>query len=186
MAVWDSFKLTDLLKVSGLQAFAVAATCWIVLYLPKTGMIGPLESWVTLLLVVVGILATILSVLLFGQALIRLLNVPVHWNQWRRRRREQKAVADYIDHMNDHEREIIGYLLARNQKSFTCASDGGHASTLLGRGIVIYALNHGQHYDLQDTPVTIPDHVWDVLKSRNNDLPDTYTGTAHPWRVAYF
>ena len=37
--------------------------------------------------------------------------------------------------MTDKERQIIGYLLRYRQKSFTCASDGGYANTLVSRGI---------------------------------------------------
>src|ERR1035438_7219151 len=50
-------------------------------------------------------------------------------------RRSKREVERYIPHMTTKEREIIAYLLAKNQKTFLAAIDGGHAATLLSRGI---------------------------------------------------
>ncbi len=85
--------------------------------------------------------------------------------------------------MSDDERAIIGYLLERNQKTFECAADGGHAKTLIARGIIVSALRPGQFFDFEDVPMSIPDDVWDVLLSHRDAFPATYGGEAHPWRV---
>jgi hypothetical protein len=83
------------------------------------------------------------------------------------------------------EREIIAYLLAKNQKTFTAASDGGHARTLLSRGIVIILARDGQLLDPENVPMTIPDHLWDVLQKHKDEFPykppDETDGA--PWRV---
>jgi hypothetical protein len=46
-------------------------------------------------------------------------------------RRQIREVRDYIPHMTPIEREIIAYLLAKKQKTFVAAADGGHAMLLI-------------------------------------------------------
>jgi hypothetical protein len=89
--------------------------------------------------------------------------------------------------MNEHDKEIIAYLLAKNQKAFTAAADGGYAITLMGEGIVKVTLRPGQPYHADDVPMRIPDHVWDVLVRHNDQFPysprkDGKT-EPYPWRV---
>ena len=89
--------------------------------------------------------------------------------------------------MTTKEREIIAYLLAKNQKTFTAASDGGHARTLLSRGIVIILARDGQLLDPENVPMTIPDHLWDVLQKHKDEFPykppDGGETEGAPWRV---
>jgi hypothetical protein len=110
----------------------------------------------------------------------------VHWIEIRRSKRRFR---DYIPHMTPTEREIIAYLLAKNQKTFTTSSDGGHARTLLSRGIVITMARHGQLVDSENVPMTIPDHLWDVLQEHKHKfpyaLPDDDETLGHPWRVPW-
>lgn len=89
--------------------------------------------------------------------------------------------------MTKHERDTIAYLLAKNEKMFKAASDGGYALTLLSRGIIRIAAQSGQHIDLLDTPMEIPDYVWDVLIKHRDKFPytlQTRRGVeVQPWRV---
>jgi len=85
--------------------------------------------------------------------------------------------------MTETERQILGYLLHRNQKTFDCASDGGHASTLIARRIFEQALIPGHHYDLEHLPMIIPDQVWDVLIKHKDSFPSVSEKNGHPWRV---
>jgi Super-infection exclusion protein B len=78
-------------------------------------------------------------------------------------RREKGSVRDYIPHMTEQEREIIAYLLHKNEKTFTAESDGGYASTLASRGIVRVLARSTLAIDRLDVPMIIPDHVWAVL-----------------------
>ena len=108
----------------------------------------------------------------------------VHWIELQRSKRRFR---DYITHMTPKEREIIAYLIAKNQKTFTAAADGGHARTLLSRGIVMIVARDGQRLDPENVPMTIPDHLWDVLQEHKHEFPykppeDDET-EAYPWRV---
>ena len=58
--------------------------------------------------------------------------------------RAKHDVQKYISLMTPKEREIIGYLLAKNQRMFTYKLDGGYASTLISRNIIRCALQHRQ------------------------------------------
>jgi hypothetical protein len=73
--------------------------------------------------------------------------------------------------MTQNERLIIGYLLEKNTKTFTADSDGGHATTLIARGIVKIAGVVGQHITMTDVPMIIPDHYWDVLVQHKDSFP---------------
>ena len=72
---------------------------------------------------------------------------------------------------------------------FTAASDGGYAATLLSRGIICVAVRGGQHVDMLDVPMVVPDHVWDVLMQHKDQFPykpqrsGRRDGEVHPWRV---
>lgn len=89
--------------------------------------------------------------------------------------------------MTEEEKQIIAYLLHKNQKTFTASSDGGHGATLLSRGVIVITAKAGQHIDMEDVPMAIPDHYWDVLSANKAHFPyqpvrkDGYE--VHPWRV---
>jgi hypothetical protein len=98
----------------------------------------------------------------------------------------QREVAECIPYLTEPEREIIGHLLAHNQKMFTNTPDCGRANTLLARGIVVIAARPGQVCSHFEVPFAIPDHIWTVLKQHQKDLPYSppRRGEAevHPWR----
>jgi hypothetical protein len=50
--------------------------------------------------------------------------------------KDKRMVREYIPFMNEQERAIIAYLLARNEKTFEADSDGRRAASLLSHGIV--------------------------------------------------
>jgi len=110
----------------------------------------------------------------------------VHWVNTNRKKR---AVRNYIPYMTEQEKAIISYLLYKNQKMFTAEDTGGFAATLISREIVVHALQRGQVFDLQNVPMTIPDHVWDVLMQCRNQFPYTPPKQGdtkgHPWRVPW-
>jgi hypothetical protein len=106
-------------------------------------------------------------------------------------RKRRNEVEEYNPFMTPKEKEIIGYLLKHNLKTFTADSDGGYAVTLLSREIARVAVIDGQIIDQRDVPVIIPDHIWDVLAAYKDQFPyvandDDYDDApAHPWRVPY-
>ncbi len=118
--------------------------------------------------------------------------VQTRFLRWINSHRAKCAVRDYIPHMTQRERLIIGYLLAKNQKMLTAASDGGHAATLISRGIICLALRPGQRADMFDVPMMVPDDVWDVLIAHKQQFPYSFTPKnrgdveVHPWRKPSF
>jgi hypothetical protein len=185
MALLESLKLPDILKASATQALALAVACAAILYLSKIGLLPALEAWMVLAAAFVGIFAGALWAALVVRETVKLIDIRTRWGRWQRKKGRRKAVADYIPHMNVHEREIIGYLLERNEKSFDCAADGGYAATLLGRGMLVRTLQPGQVFDMEHVPMTVPDDVWDVLSEHRDQFPANYEGEAHPWRVPW-
>jgi hypothetical protein len=108
-----------------------------------------------------------------------------HWISIHRKKRE---VINYIPYMTSDEREIIAYLLANNMKTFKADADGGKATTLLSRGIVITHALPNQCLDFQNVPMTIPDPFWDVLQLHKDQFPYTPPKgdkvELHPWRAS--
>jgi hypothetical protein len=102
-------------------------------------------------------------------------------------RRAKHQVAKDIPQMTPREREIIGYLLAKNQRMFTNTADGGYANTLISKKIVVCALLPGQVFTQFEVPFEVPQHVWNVLVKHKAEFPYTppKAGGAepHPWRV---
>jgi hypothetical protein len=99
--------------------------------------------------------------------------------------RDSNAIVNHRE-VSGLERDIIAYLLAHNQKIFTCAADGGYAVTLISRGIVIHATQPGHRYASEDVPMAIPDNVWKVLLRHRGYAPPPKGETEpHPWRVPW-
>jgi hypothetical protein len=98
----------------------------------------------------------------------------------------RKTPRSYIPHMSAKEKEIVAYLLVANEKSFTAAADGGHAVTLISRGIGVRHMIPGQQALSDDVPFGIPDNVWAVLEKNKDKFP---VGTVdfnepYPWRMS--
>jgi hypothetical protein len=80
--------------------------------------------------------------------------------------------------------------LAKNQKMFTCASDGGYATTLISQGMLVRAVRSGQVFAMDDMPVAVPDHIWAVLLAHKEQFPykperGEHGVEVHPWRVPW-
>ena len=185
MALLETLKLPDILKASAAQAFALTVTCFLFLYLAKSGHLPPLEPWMTLTATFVGVFAGVLWVSLIVRDMWKLIDIAAHWRRWRHNQARRKSVAGYIPFMNEDERRIIGYLLEHNQKSFDCALDGGYAATLISRGVIVRAARPGQVFDQEHVPMAIEDDVWDVLMEHRESFPEQYAGTVHTWRVPW-
>jgi hypothetical protein len=101
--------------------------------------------------------------------------------------RVQQDVAANIPYMTAKEREIVAYLLAHKQKMFTSTPDGGHANTLISKGIVVNARRPDQVCTYHEIPFVIPEQVWSVLVDHRDEFPyvEPQSGESvpHPWRV---
>ena len=102
-------------------------------------------------------------------------------------RDHKRWVLEYIPYMTEHERVIIAYLLARNQKVITAESDGGHANTLISKKILVRAILPGQIFFASDVPFVVPDHIWEVLSAHKESFPynpGDYD-EPYPWRKSW-
>src|SRR6266403_1174839 len=157
-------KWLEILKASSWQTAALTAASATILYLnAKKRLPVALDSWV--------IQTAEVSVLVFG--FLTVFSVGPHvakmwkglWSWFTHRwaiRRAKHQVEKEIASMSPKEREIIGYLLAKNEKMFTYTSEGGNANTLISKRIVVSALVPGQPVTEYGWPFKVPDHVWDV------------------------
>lgn len=179
----------EILKASGWQTGAIALACALFLLLGKLSLVPPLDPWMihlaTISLLICGLLAiaSLLSATLrvfpLQKWIVRRLNL----------RRAKRELLEYIPFMTSEEKQIIAYLLHKNQKTFTASSDGGYAATLLSHGFVVITARGGQHINPERVPMTIPEHLWNVLSNHKADFPykPIYNGKyeVHPWRVSW-
>lgn len=179
----------EILKASGWQTGAVAFASGSFLFLGKASVIPPLEPWMIHLATITLLVCGFLAAASFISAALKFFS-PQRWiirkiKLWRAR----NDLTKYIPFMTENEKRIIAYLLHKNQKTFTASSDGGHAGTLLSRGIVVVTLKDGQHVDLEHVPMTIPDYVWSVLNNHKAEFKynPIYNekNEVHPWRTGW-
>lgn len=176
-------KWLEILKAGGWERLAIAVGCGAVFALVKAGVLQSPGALALFIVAAVGILCACLTVAAMLRALFKFVPPSVWIKHWVTQARQRREVAAYIPHMTDEDRAIIGYLLAHNQKSFTGASDGGHATTLISRGVIVLALRKGQIFVENDTPFMVPDHIWAVLVRHKDKFPTPGPGDPHPWRV---
>jgi hypothetical protein len=180
-------KWLEILKASGWQTTAIAVAFGLFLLAGRTEWLPPLEPWMIQIAALVFLVCGCLALASMGAAALRFFPIQVWIAHWIKMYRSKRGFRKYIPHMLPKEREIIAYLLAKNQKMFTAEADGGHARTLLSRGIVIVVAQHNQLLDPLDVPMTIPDHLWDVLQKHKQEFPYTPAkddeAEGHPWRV---
>lgn len=96
---------------------------------------------------------------------------------------EDQKIEEEIRKMTSKEKEIIGCLLHRNQRVFTNTPDGGHAVTLISKGIVISAVRKGQTCTYSECPFEIPQRFWNVLVRHKAAFPYENDDERDPWRV---
>jgi len=179
-------KWLEILKASGWQTAGLTAASATILYLNA-------KKWLPVALDSRVIQATEVSVLVFGfltvfgvgPHIMKTANIMASVLERRLAvDRAQRQVAKDIPSMTSKEREIIGYLLAKNEKMFTYTSEGGNANTLISKRIVVSALVPGQPVTEYGWPFKVPDHVWDVLVKRKAEFPNTWkTGEPHPYAI---
>jgi hypothetical protein len=126
MAVPDP-RWLEILKASGWQTFAIALASALFFVGIHVGLLPKPPDWVTLFVGFAFLLCAALALTGLVSSLFQFLNVRGYVVELVQRRGERKALAAYIPHMTAIEREILGYLLARNQKTLVGDQDGGKA-----------------------------------------------------------
>jgi hypothetical protein len=104
---------------------------WAISVYAPLGWLPALEPWMIPLATIVTLICGCLSLASFISAVLNFFSVQKWVLRWIALHRAKRAVLEYIPHMTKVERKIVGYLLAKNQKTITAAIDGGHAATLI-------------------------------------------------------
>jgi hypothetical protein len=179
----------EILKASGWQTWALATAAGLLLYgnskklLPVT-----LEPWQLQAATAVFVICGCLWLASVGASLVKAAQAPRAkigqlWVISRAKRQIAKAIPELLP----REREIIAYLLAKNQSLFTNTVDCGHACTLVSKRIVDRALVPGQVAHPSDVPFEVPPHVWEILMKHKSEFPYKTPKAGeteiHPWRV---
>lgn len=179
----------ELLKASSWQTAAIAMACGFFLLAALWGWSPPLAGWVIQLVFFVLLLTGFLTLTGLVSGVIKFLSLRERFGNWLNRRIEKRELKNYIPHMTEKERHIIAYLLNKNQKMFTCDVDGGYATTLISRRIVVQYVQPNQAVHPNNVPMIIPEHIWAVLQTHRDHFPYTLSQhgetEAHPWRVPW-
>lgn len=147
-----------------------------------------LDSWVIQAAVVACVVCGCLALASIASGVVKASKGPrAELTGLLRRRRARRQLETYIPQMTSKERQIIAYLLAKNQRMFTNDLDGGEAITLISRGIVTRAVRPGQVFDPTQVPFEVPEHLWSVLLKHKAEFPYASprpgVTEAHPWRT---
>ena len=182
-------KWLEILKASGWKTIAIAAASALLIYgNAKRLLPASLEPWMVQAAEVALLVCGCLSLASICSAVAKEFKGPrARLARLCAIRQAKNQVAKRIPEMTAKEREIIGYLLAKNQRMFTNTADGGHANTLISKGVVVCALLPGQTCTDFEVPFEVPLHVWDVLMKHNAEFSyvPSKAGESepYPWRV---
>lgn len=169
----------DLLNISAWKTTALAIAAGFLLYgNSKRWFPVALQSWLVEAAVVVLIVCSCLSLAAIIPNGIRLAERSYVW----KRTQAGRFLAHAIPEMSDTEREIISYLVAHNQRMFETQIDGGYASTLIAKGLIVCAVRPGQSVRSHGVPFEVPKPVWDALIARKDEF--RYKASKHAERVA--
>jgi hypothetical protein len=189
-------KYLDLLKASGWQTGAIAAAAGLFLYLSQAGVLPPLDPpWVVLIVWAIIFVCGALAAASLGSTLqAGARSLLARFKRYQAYRTAEQAFRDYVPHLTEEERIILGYLREKNQKTFVADHDGGYANMLLARGFVVYIGTRGQSFDIDKVPMAVPDHVWKVIQEMPEQFPykpefsDRTRGRkveVEPWRIPW-
>lgn len=102
---------------------------------------------------------------------------------WWRLRRAVVRVESSLQTMTPKEREIIAYLLTRNEKGFTYAADAGYASSLVSKGVIVCTRLPGQHCHGWEVPFEVPDRMWHMLLRHKPEFAPPQADGCKPWAI---
>lgn len=195
--VFPDAKWLDFLK-AGLPAFlGLAAGCGATVYLNREGLLpAPLPEPIALALAVVALISGGLALGLLLAAIYRAIAWFVkpryegHLYKKRDAKRKREFIA-YIPYLSPKERQIFGFLLHHNRRTFTNTSDCGYAAELLSLGYVQMIGRNGQRVEYWSVPFGVPDPVWEALEENRDAFSyvpqqvswrDRGNGEPEPWR----
>ena len=181
-------KWLDILKATGWQTGCLASAAALLIFANRKNWLplnAPLEPWVIEIAVVACFVFGFLAFASFCSAAWKASRGPI--TGFLALRRAKHQIRREIPYMNEKEREVIGDLIAKNQRMFTCTADGGYANTLISKKIVVCALLPGQACTGHEVPFRVPGYAWDVLIRHRAEFPykppEPNMAETHPWRV---
>jgi hypothetical protein len=183
-------KWLEILKASGWQTAALAVAFGVLLLIIRFGWIVSPDPWFTAFCALAFLISLSLALASVGREATELLQPKARLRHWLAQRHQRRMARESIPFMTEREKLIVGYLLAKNQKMITADRDGGHASTLISKGILCLAMQHNQSVRGTDVPFVVPDCVWDELVRQKQNFPYSPTQRSdgvepHPWRVPW-
>jgi Super-infection exclusion protein B len=168
----------DFLKVGPWKTASLSLAAGILLFANSKRTLPVTLQPLLLVLVLVCVFCACLAI----SSLVELFAVPAisrEWKIWRLQRR----IPEMIKTMDPKEKEILGYLLANNLKGFRYAADGGYASSLIAKGLIVCTAFPGQRCNGWEVPFEIPDYVWKVLVRHKSQFDFTDRGGPFPWAI---
>jgi Super-infection exclusion protein B len=179
-------KWRDFLKAGGAAFSAIAVATGVFLILEHLRYVPAIADWAQVSSILVFLLTACLTLTNTLAACWNFFEPHVMFVRALNNHRRRKFVRERISHMTPTEREIIGYLLAHNQRIFTAANDGGHATTLIASRIVEFAPAGNQIMAEDNFPFAIPSIVWEELVKQRDKFPYTIPEGGErgspPWR----
>jgi hypothetical protein len=173
----------EILKASGWQTAALAVASALLIFLDKK-KVFTLDPRIVQGAIVGLVAFGCLSVATLASLLAKKSTyLTVTLSGFLARGEAKRNIEKEIPQLTATEREIIGYLLHHNQRMFTNTTDGGHAATLISKGIVVIAARPGQTVSYFEVPFEIPRPIWNVLVKHAGEFPRPDEGQKHPWRA---
>jgi len=121
----------QILKASGWQTTAVAGAAAVLIYANLKKLLPtPLDPWMIQTAEVAFVVCVCLTLASVGQSVVKASKgLQAKLDRLWAIRCAKRQVADNIPRMTAKERQILGYLLAKNQTMFSSTADGGYANT---------------------------------------------------------
>jgi hypothetical protein len=176
----------EILKASGWKTAAISAASALLIYANAKKLLpAPLDPWAVEIAEVAFIVCVCLwlaAVISAGVNALKPIKLKIV-RLWAIRR-ATRDIEEAIPQLTLKEREILGYLVQKNQRHFSYTQDGGYASTLIAKRFVTFAGIPGQVFTRFDFPFEVPKHVWAVLLEHKENLVYSHQdGQPYPWAV---
>lgn len=91
----------------------------------------------------------------------------------------QKGVYKFLDTLSAQEREVLSYLVIKNQQSFNADMMAKVVVTLQQKNLIAIG---GGVMSQTDAPFIVPPFVWEELQRRKADFSKADLSGIHPWR----
>ncbi|MFB9982823.1 hypothetical protein ACFSQQ_26205 [Mesorhizobium kowhaii] len=88
----------------------------------------------------------------------------------RSRSAHKAAAAASLNELTARERNILAFLVTRNERHFVSNINGGYAASLIGRGLIHLAARPGQSLSALSVPFTVDEYVWEALQARREEF----------------